>query len=979
MRLLRSIAAVALLLAALLGASLPAAGQPDPTDVDRIFEEPLTRTTYIQYSPDPATGTSEYLDGLAQLAATYPDVVEVTPIGDLIGRPGLTSVGGREIPVIVITDESVPDEDKVDLYVSMSIHGPERAGLEGSVRFMEDIARGWYAERDGGEPYLLDNGDPERPYFVEMPASEALRRARLVFVELNPDGWAAGDVFTTNPGPGYKRGNDTLYPGQVTGPLCCVDLNRQWPTQGWHNDSGIQYETLSQPEAQAGYDLVTEYLGIPEGAADLHGENEDDVLLAIMFPAGQFDPRQLARQVELAEAIKFNVNQDVAPGAEELVGSGVVQPAEYHTAYDAIGYDDSGFMGDWLVQQGVLEMDHEYVFSNIAPNNVFVPGLEQLHVDTTRALLKATIVTTIVADDIGYEADLDGAVGYVVNPEVLTEAGAQVPPPFGFAQRPYESTPMQWFEDVAPYATAPVEPVGADAVAAGDLDGLSTLVVTDRVQPTASTGEDGAVAPVDRAAFWQRVRAFAEAGGNVVLTDAALQGLVDLGLASDGDVVRYGDEAGRLTEYDREHELLAGVTGVVGQTYFEVPLGFPFGEGEAPVWSVDTAVWEAAGGTTAATSAGGGTALGTLPVGEGRITVFGAVLPTASQEFPHTQGLADYAVTYAGNAILVNAVRWAQVPFPAEEPPQPPATPPGPDVEIDVVRAGGAGRVETAAAVAREAFPDGADVAYVATAESFADALAGGPAAALEDGPVLLTDPRTLSAATDVELRRLGVDRIVVLGGAAAVADEVVAALQGIAPVERRAGADRYATAAATSSAALPDGADVAYVATGADFADALAGGAAAARDGAPVLLTRPGDLPPVTRDELERLGLDRIVVLGGSAAVSEDVAEDLRAVAPVERIEGATRYETAAAVAAGFEGAGGATVHVATGERFPDALAAVPAAARAGGPIVLTTPDALPDASRDALSRLAPARVVVLGGRAAVSDAVVENLRTSG
>jgi hypothetical protein len=48
--------------------------------------------------------------------------------------------------------------------------------------------------------------------------------------------------------------------------------------------------------------------------------------------------------------------------------------------------------------------------------------------------------------------------------------------------------------------------------------------------------------------------------------------------------------------------------------------------------------------------------LGTVPLGAGSVTIFGAVLPDASQTSAHTQGLADYALTYAGNAILVNAL-----------------------------------------------------------------------------------------------------------------------------------------------------------------------------------------------------------------------------------------------------------------------------------------------------------------------------------
>ncbi len=89
----------------------------------------------------------------------------------------------------------------------------------------------------------------------------------------------------------------------------------------------------------------------------------------------------------------------------------------------------------------------------------------------------------------------------------------------------------------------------------------------------------------------------------------------------------------------------------------------------------------------------------------------------------------------------------------------------------------------------------------------------------------------------------------------------------------RLAGADRYATAAAISAATFANGAPVAYLATGANFPDALAGAVAAARAGGPLLLTTTDVLPTPTANELHRLAPGRIVVLGSSGVVSFAVA----------------------------------------------------------------------------------------------------------
>jgi len=292
---------------------------------------------------------------------------------------------------------------------------------------------------------------------------------------------------------------------------------------------------------------------------------------------------------------------------------------------------------------------------------------------------------------------------------------------------------------------------------------------------------------------------------------------------------------------------------------------------------------------------------------------------------------------------------------------------------VDVVRHAGADRYATAAKVSAATFASGVPVAYLASGRRFADALGGGPAAAAEGGPVLLTAPEALPAVTESELRRLRPARIVLLGGTGAVSGAVEARAATIAPVTRVAGADRYATAAALARAVFSHGVEVAYVATGAQFPDALAGGAAAAADGGPLLLTPTDALPQVVRDALAELRPSRIRVLGGPAAVSEAVVDELGPLAGsggVQRISGADRYETAARVAATvFPTA--PVVFVATGADFPDALAAVPAAAAAGAPLLLASAGGLPPASAEQCRRLATARAVVLGGTGALPAAV--------
>lgn len=289
-------------------------------------------------------------------------------------------------------------------------------------------------------------------------------------------------------------------------------------------------------------------------------------------------------------------------------------------------------------------------------------------------------------------------------------------------------------------------------------------------------------------------------------------------------------------------------------------------------------------------------------------------------------------------------------------------------------RLAGANRYETSAKVSASTFGSGVPIVYVATGTSYPDALAGGPAARVGGGPLLLTERFGLPGATSAELTRLRPGRIVVLGGTGAVSDGVLSALRGYTTggVSRVAGADRYATAAAISRATFGSGSDVVYVATGENYPDALAAGAAAAYVRAPILLVRAGSIPTPSLTELKRLGPERIVIVGGAGVISTGVASQLGAYGAVTRLAGADRYASAVKIsAATFATNGPTTVYIATGKSFPDGLSAGPVAGRKGGPLLLVPGTSLPSVVASELKRLDPTSIVIVGGTGAVSESV--------
>jgi putative cell wall-binding protein len=305
-----------------------------------------------------------------------------------------------------------------------------------------------------------------------------------------------------------------------------------------------------------------------------------------------------------------------------------------------------------------------------------------------------------------------------------------------------------------------------------------------------------------------------------------------------------------------------------------------------------------------------------------------------------------------------------------------------------VERVAGQTRIHTAVEVSRHAFPVAAAV-VIARADLYPDALAGAPLAYHLGGPILLTDRDELPPIVLAEIRRLQAHQAVVLGGQAAVGAAVEEALvQAGLQVTRVAGSDRFATAAeiarllpAQPRAFLVEGA---HVDPARGWPDALAVAPWAARAGAPVLLAIRDRLPPPTAALLQEPGFGRVTLVGGTAALGDDVADAVRALGvDVDRVAGPDRYRTSLAVAdaAAVEGRGGrGETWLATGLAFPDALTAAPAVALARGQLLLIH-GGRPAGAHATLERVRRDRpqirfLYLVGGPAAISEPVETAVR---
>ncbi|TLM80587.1 MAG: hypothetical protein FDZ70_00090 [Actinobacteria bacterium] len=202
-------------------------------------------------------------------------------------------------------------------------------------------------------------------------------------------------------------------------------------------------------------------------------------------------------------------------------------------------------------------------------------------------------------------------------------------------------------------------------------------------------------------------------------------------------------------------------------------------------------------------------------------------------------------------------------------------------------RVAGADRYATARAVADAVMAEhwSGGTVYLATGASYADALSASSLAAAQGAPILLTRRDELPAASAAALAALRPSVVVVCGGTGAVSAAVEATLSsdafGAAQILRIAGATRYDTARAlveygAAGGLAPGGVRGVYLATGANYPDALAGGALAASRGGswnPLMLTTPTVLSEQARAVISgRPPMGFVTVLGGEGAVSAAV-----------------------------------------------------------------------------------------------------------
>ena len=676
----------------------------------RSFIEPAASYNYIQFGDGRRGG--EFAPGMRLLEKLFPRYLDFTTVADELGNKHAVSVGpdgfpswdkrdtkdGMPMHAAVLTDQRVPDAGK-EYVVLMASHQAEPCGREAMWRFLEDLLIAATEDKDA----LFDNATGRNGKTVEMTAGEILAKTKIYFVSPSPDGWARGDRM---PGLGGHSQNNGA----------AINSNRVAYQDGWSfpPDPVLYrqgYTTLTQPEGAATTKWLRqvrekELRGKPFAVAmDVHGPVPAGFIL--LHDQGN-NPEKLERAQDLGLRIRQNMEETlppmgiidqlldmiteqarrVLPDSRELGtadqtawrSSGLGRWAFVTHIADSLTYTAANTWGGWMNSKSGLDAVSLSYEINCRASSPWIGADYQVWVDNMRGVFETGVVSAAAFSKMEPpKAKVKGKIGFYESGNRVTDAdGNPAPPPRGFPGHPlipqikqgrYNVSSTDYFRDLRGHL--PSAPVEVRDHELSKLNGLDTFVVAD-----AEVRDAGAL------------KAFAKAGGNLVLTDSALKMLPQLADITPKQMgLRFGYVG--YSDLQRNHKWTHDLLVTARQMYDPTGLGYPLlmerdgywsddgsqggstTRNSSPIWTIDRDAWEQAGGVTIgtvdppedrkATIEGVNenlTNIGTLKVGKGRIVIFGALLPQPTERYPHWFGLNGYTVSAAGQTMLLRALSW---------------------------------------------------------------------------------------------------------------------------------------------------------------------------------------------------------------------------------------------------------------------------------------------------------------------------------
>lgn len=681
----------------------------------RTFLEPAASYNYIQFG-DKGHGELEWgFELLEKLYPRYIEITTVAeeldnPYAVSTGDDGIPAWSeedtgdGLPLHVVIATDTKVPDAKK-EYVVLTAGHSGEPCGREGGARFVEDLVIAAAENPDA----VFDNAGGLSGETAKLTAPEILKRTKIFFISPSPDGWLAGD--------GYGAIHSQYNGGGVNSNRLAYTDGWSFPQDSTLYLRGYSTYTQPEGLAMTHYLRQVrekELKGRPFAVGmDLHGPTPFGFVL--LHDEGN-DPQKMLQMVDLGTRVKQNMEETVPifgpfdDGADTglyAIRDNVPDSRELGTIdndawrqqgwarwgfvthiVDSLGYTASGSWGGFFASDSGLDAVSLSYEINCRPSSPWVGADQQVWAENVRNVMETGVVTAAaVSDTPRFEVKMQKRVGFYEHGERVTDKDGN-PSPVPDLSNPiagrlrqvsYDVSNTDYFRDLENLADpAPLEVRSKGLPNA--LRKLDTFVVSD-----ATLSDTEALA------------AFVKGGGDLVLTDSALRMLPAVSDIAKDAVNKDWGYVG-FADLDRSHPLTKDLLATAWQTYAPTPIGYPLlmerdfywnsgtnnqdaGEvsptkNSSLIWSVDRDAWEEAGGETVGTtdppkdrkavSEGNTfqvvgkrdadqdkTEIGILPVGKGRIVIFGALLPMPTERYSHWFGLNAYGISHAGQTMLL--------------------------------------------------------------------------------------------------------------------------------------------------------------------------------------------------------------------------------------------------------------------------------------------------------------------------------------
>jgi len=216
------------------------------------------------------------------------------------------------------------------------------------------------------------------------------------------------------------------------------------------------------------------------------------------------------------------------------------------------------------------------------------------------------------------------------------------------------------------------------------------------------------------------------------------------------------------------------------------------------------------------------------------------------------------------------------------------------------------------------------------------DGLTASGIAGLENASTLLVEQNSIPSETKAALKDLNPKNVVIIGGPAAVSAKVHQEIYNLGITTKRVyGDNRYETAANVAKAMGTAKNDTAIIVDGNAVVDSLVAGPLA-YNGYPILMVNNtrGDIPTATKSALKELGIEKVIIVGGTAVVSENIENQLNRLSGItveKRFGGKNRVDTSLLLGAHLDYTKATSVSLINGVEYVDAVAA----SSLGAPVV--------------------------------------------